>query len=482
MTRSRSPFHRATLSRLPLRVRLVTGFALAMAVLLLAAGAFVYWRVKIDLDTALDRDLSEQLASTTALVGEDGRVAAGADAGSIAAFQEHQTLSATGDVLSSGPGVGATSLLSASQFNRALRGPIHVQIGALLPASRRPLRLLAAPIQGHGAAAVLIVGVQRDQRDEALRELLAQLGLAGFGALLLAAIIGERLAKAALAPVERYRAQAQTIAAGASGVRLDVPNSRDDEVTRLGHTFNDVLGALERAVERERRFVNDASHELRTPLTLLSARVQLVRRRTRSVEEYERALAELETDITDLIQLSEQLLDVGLGAETRLRDIDDPVDLHDVVRSMGLDALGATVHGESGAVFVLMPAPQIRQIVGNLVSNARAHGSLPIDVRLRRDASVAVLSVSDAGTGMSPEFLPMATERFRRSDDARSRPGTGLGLALVEVLVRRHGGELRICSDGVHHRVSSTFSFECEHPSAGTTVTVALPSPIPVDR
>ena len=465
------------MSTIPLRVRLVTGFVIAMTILLCAAGGFVYWRVKVDLDTALDRDLTEAFAATLPLVEPDGRVHDRPDSDNAPVLREHQTLAATGEVLSSGPGTGTTSFLNTSELRRATRGPVHVQIGALLlPASSRPLRLLAAPIAGHGTAAVLVVGVHADQRNEALRELLAQLALAGFAALVLAAIIGERLAKAALAPVERYRAQAETIATGATGVRLDVPDARDDEVTRLGHTFNDVLAALERALERERRFVNDASHELRTPLTLLSARVQLLRRRPRSVEEYRRALTELETDIGDLIGLSEQLLDLGQIPDAASKPAEEPVDVQHVVQAMGLEDLGVQLHGEAAGFRVTMPASQIRQVVANLIANAQTHGAPPIDLSIRHTGGAVVLTVTDTGTGMPPDFLPVATERFKRGDDANSRAGTGLGLAVVDALVRHHDGELRLCSTGTHHRVSPTLSFPCQHPTVGTTVTVGLPT------
>jgi hypothetical protein len=141
-----------------LRVRLVTGFVVAMLILLSAAGAFVYWRVKVDLDTALDRDLSEEFAATLPLVQSDGHIDLQQDSARLA-DQEHQTLSASGEVLSSGPGAGTTALLNSSELARALHRRIHVQVGALLPASRRPMRLLAGPIEGHGPAAVLVVGV-----------------------------------------------------------------------------------------------------------------------------------------------------------------------------------------------------------------------------------------------------------------------------------------------------------------------------------
>lgn len=92
--------------------------------------------------------------------------------------------------------------------------------------------------------------------------------MAGLGAPLVTAVVGDRLARLALRPVERYRVQAADIIAGKTGVRLDVLPGRDDEVTRLGHQLSDTLDALEGALDTERRFVNDASHELRTPLTL----------------------------------------------------------------------------------------------------------------------------------------------------------------------------------------------------------------------
>ena len=284
------------------------------------------------------------------------------------------------------------------------------------------------------------------------------------------------LASLIIAPVERYRSQAETIAGGATGVRLEVSTSRDDEVTRLGHTFNDVLAALEHALERERRFVNDASHELRTPLTLLSARVQLLRRRRRTVEQYERALAELETDISDLIGLSDQLLDLGSGADAGFTQPGEPVDLREVVQAMDLAELGVELHADDADCRVAMPAPQIRQVVTNLVANARAHGEPPVDVFIDRTDATVVLTVTDAGPGIQPDFLPVAVERFRRGDDARSRPGTGLGLAIVEALVREYDGDLRLCSGGTHYSVSSTLSFPCRHQTSGTTVTMALPA------
>jgi signal transduction histidine kinase len=337
---------------------------------------------------------------------------------------------------------------------------------------------------------VLVVAVRRDHRDEALLELLAQLAAAGLAAMVVTALVGERLARFALLPVERYRAQADDISAGASGIRLEVPSERDDEVTRLGHTLNRMLDQLEEALERERHFVNDASHELRTPLTLLSTRVQLARRRTRSVAEHEGVLAEIQTDIVRLAALADHLL--VLGHHTGLEPGAAGADLAAVAereteRRNALDrALGRAGAGHAvrtveahGPVPVRLPDEAVGQVIGNLLDNAAKHGAPPVRVVVDRIGTaggddVARLVVSDHGPGMDAELLATATRRFTRSADSRSREGFGLGLSLVEGIVTRAGGELRLCSRGRHHRQGTAYDVPCTHPDT-MSVTVLLP-------
>jgi len=284
-------------------------------------------------------------------------------------------------------------------------------------------------------AAYLLVGVRRDHRDEALRELLLQLGIAGFGALAVASLVGYVLAKLALDPVERYRRRAAEIAAGASDLRLDVPAARDDEVTRLGHTLNEMLAALEQALDHERRFVDDASHELRTPLTLLKSRIQLTRRRARSVEEHERVLDELEVDVTRLADLAEQLLDLS-----HTHSGDQTSDVGEVVAAV-LERWRVARPDRAADIAVRTPQQPalaridpdgLARVVTNLLDNAFTHGQPPVRLCVRREGDHTVLEVSDAGTGMARELLSQATRRFHRAAEARSGPGAGLGLSIVE--------------------------------------------------
>ncbi len=348
--------------------------------------------------------------------------------------------------------------------------PGTTDLGSLLPVSDKPyrVRLTALDQATDQRAAYLLVGVRRDHRDEALRELLVQLTIAGLAALAIASAVGYVLARLALDPVERYRRRADEItAAGAPDLRLDVPPNRDDEVTRLGHTLNRMLVALQGSLDRERQFVNDASHELRTPLTLLKSRIQLTRRRPRSVEEHERALEELEVDVTRLADLADQLLELSHEGDTV--DVTDRTDVAAVVHAV-VDRWRAAAQGESGEISVRAtdgPAPAqigphaLDRIVTNLLQNALTHGRPPVEIAVRRDGVHTVLEVIDSGPGMPPEFIEVATRRFHRAPEARSRPGAGLGLSIVEQLVTGAGGELRL---GPAER-------------GGLTATVVLPAP-----
>ena len=479
---------RARLSRLPLHVRLVAGFSAATLVVLLAAGALVYWRVEYALDRSLDTDLEQAAATLKPLVSADGEVRNRETA--AATGVAWQVVDTDGVLLDRGGPAATAPMLARSRLNAGGSGSRIFNVGDfdILPASREPYRVLVTGTPTTPSYR-LLVGMRRDHRDEALRELLLQLVVAGLGTLLITAFVGDRLARAALRPVERYRQQAAEIAAGATELRLDVPPLRDDEVTRLGHTFNDMLAALQRALDRERHFVNEASHELRTPITLLAGRIQLARRRRRTPEELEHILGELEIDVDRLARLADQLLQLGSTAGPREPAHSDLAAV--AARVVNQRRVADPGHAGDLALDLLVPAlpvalsdVEVERILGNLLDNAARHGAPPVQVTVDRPApGWARVRVTDAGDGMPPELLATATQRFTRATEARTRPGAGLGLALVTALVSRHGGELRLCHAGRHLSPGAPAAVgtpACEH-GPEMTVTVLLPADLPQD-
>lgn len=467
---------RSRLSRLPLRIRLVAGFSAATFVVLLAAGTFVYWRVNYALDRGLDTELTQATHILDPLIASDGMVSnrSAAEATAVA----WQVLNADGVVLDHGGPAGATGMVHARQLAQVGATPRIYNVGDLLPISPAPFRLRVTRTSS-SPQHYLLVGVRRDHRDEALRELLAQLTLAGLGVLVITAFVGERLARAALRPVERYRRSAAAIAAGAADLRLEVPPLRDDEITRLGHTFNDMLTALEGALDRERQFVDEASHELRTPITLLTSRIQFALRRPRTQAEHERVLTELAVDLDRLARLAEQLLQLGVIGRTSAGSGDLATVTSRVINQRRLvhpsQAGDTTVNLLSPTLPVTLADFEIERVLGNLLDNAAAHGAAPFEVTVDQPApGWARLVVTDSGPGMPPDLLTGVTQRFARADEARTRPGSGLGLALVEALVGKAGGELRLCCRGHHASHSRPVPVSCAH-GPEMTVTVLLP-------
>jgi len=382
-----------------------------------------------------------------------------------------------GRVLSATTGAAGRTLLTSSQASMAAVRPLTITPGHLLTGGRRRVRVYAFPLAG---GSVGVIAVPTATRDEALRELLAQLSIANGLALALAGLIGYRLARAALLPVEGYRRDAEAIANGDRGVRLVVPDGVDDEITRLGHTLNRMLDAEEASIRAQRQFVADASHELRSPLTHLRTRLELAQRQPRSLAEHVETLAEASVDTERLAVLAEQLLNLEQASSGPLPDADS-CDVAAVVngwcQATRLDPdRHWSVHVPPGPAALIGPT-QLTQIVTNLVENAVRHGAGDIVIAAHLAESCWTLQVTDQGESLDPTFVPHAVDRFRRADTSRTTPGNGLGMALVHALVHQAQGELRMCRAGHHTFPPARFSaVACRHPATGTTVSVLLPA------
>ena len=266
-----------------------------------------------------------------------------------------------------------------------------------------------------------------------------------------AAVAGWMLAGRAVEPLEELSAQAERIAE-TEDLTATVSATGADEIGRLAASFATMIGSLRSSREQQQRLVADAGHEFRTPLTALRTNLETLQRRraeltdTQMTELIDAALAEsieLSNLAAELVDLSsdtaasgEELIDFDLAelAETVVRRFasrtSDPI----------------TVEGSGRLVRVRVS--QMERVISNLLANAIAWNEPghPITVRLDGPA----LTVRDHGPGIPEADLPLVFDRFHRSDAARTRPGSGLGLSIVRHVVEGLDGEVfaRNAEDG----------------------------------
>jgi two-component system OmpR family sensor kinase len=257
------------------------------------------------------------------------------------------------------------------------------------------------------------------------------------------------VAGAALRPVERMRARAAAIGDAELGERLPEPGT-GDELDRLAGTLNELLERRQQALEHERRVVSDASHELRTPISVLRTRLDVALRGPGDATSLREGLEGAQDDVGRLARLADDLLVLARADEGRLPLRAEPLDVQHLLEATvarhAADAaaagrrLGAETEVEGGAV-VLGDADRLAQVLDNLVVNALRHGAGAIAVVARPapSGSAVKIVVRAAGPGFPPDFLPKAFDRF--SQVVRGE-GSGLGLALVEAIVRAHGGSV----------------------------------------
>jgi two-component system OmpR family sensor kinase len=468
-------------SRLPIRVRLTAAFALAMLLVLAAAGLFVYLRLKDDLDESLDAGLAARAAAVAGSGEADAAEPEEAEEGFA------QVLSRSGEVLDEVGGARGPVLTGAERARAGAGG--RVQVEREVPGIEGTVRILAGPAtaeQGaagdatggapgepagagapaggaHGSVArpateldVFAVGQSLDDRDETLAGVVASFAVGGPIAVLLASLLGYLLATAGLRPVEAMRRHAREVSLAHDGEQLPLPAAHD-EVRRLGETLNEMLDRLRRSFDRERRFVADASHELRTPVAVIRAELDAALRAGGHDEQVREALVAALEECDHLAQLAEDLLVVARAAEGELpmrRERIEVRPLLEGVRARFGDRArehGREVRVEGGdGVRVEADELRLRQALGNLVDNALRHGAGDVVLRARRSEAHGglELEVADGGPGFDRALADRAFERFARGDAARTRGGTGLGLAIVRAIAEAHGGRAEIVSDG----------------------------------
>ncbi|MEU8611321.1 HAMP domain-containing sensor histidine kinase [Actinoplanes sp. NPDC048791] len=283
------------------------------------------------------------------------------------------------------------------------------------------------------------------------------MGIAGVSALVLAVAVAITL----LVGVRMSRPlRALTRAAEQGAARLPIRGR--DEIGRLTAAFNDLTERREAGERQRQAMVNDIAHELGTPLTNIRAWLQATRD---GVADPDPELLDLLADEADVLQhIIDDLRDLAAADAGQLRLHPELVYVNELLDQV------AAVHGSRSGDVTIVTEPvgdpevmldplRMRQVVGNLLSNAVRHSppGATVTVRSRLDGDDLVIEVVDAGDGISEDDLPHVFTRFWRADRSRNRHtgGSGLGLAIVRDLVGAQGGTVTATSRAGH---GSTFT------------------------
>ncbi len=275
----------------------------------------------------------------------------------------------------------------------------------------------------------------------------------------------------ALKPISDVVNKVEDISITSLNLRVSEGNGHD-EIGRLAKTFNKMLERLETSFAMQKNFIANASHELRTPLTSINGQLEVLMMKDRSASDYKSALCSVLDDIRSLIDLSNRLL---LIART---SAEDPLNFNKKIR---IDEILWQVQEEilrfnneyhinisidnsltdSDQMIVAGDESLLKVAVSNLIDNACKYSSdHTVDVKFRYiDNSIEIL-FEDRGIGISEEDRQKIFEPFYRGANTISVPGTGIGLTIVDQIIKNHNGVVKV-SSGL---------------GKGTTVAVFLPT------
>jgi len=273
--------------------------------------------------------------------------------------------------------------------------------------------------------------------------------LAAFlGAIALVVALGARpVVRRLTGRLERLQRGVESLGAGDLSARVKVEGR--DEVARLAQSFNQAAGRIESLVNAHKMLLANASHELRTPLARIRLGLELL-------AAHPERKGELEKDIAELDQLVDEILLLSRLDATEQLEVREDIDLAALAAEecaryddCGLEAKPVTVCGDPTL---------LRRMIRNLIDNAQLHGKPPIEVMVARQDDRAVLNVLDHGPVIVEEARERLFSTFYRIPGRCGPKGTGLGLALVRQIARRHGGDVAY------------------NPERGNSFTVTLPA------
>ena len=276
--------------------------------------------------------------------------------------------------------------------------------------------------------------------------------------LLLVSVLVQRITR----PLQELSARSAELTADAlNHAGLPVPRG-PAELTQLTRTYNALTQRLAQSWSQQRQFVSAVSHELQTPLTLVSGSLRRVLRKAPDLEpSLAQRLRDAEEETRSMQQLLNDLLDLSRSDSGRLQVKQEPVALRPLLNTvvrMQAQTLDRTIQlqlpttnnaASEPSERALCDEARLRQVLLNLIQNAHKYSppELPIQVRLLKHQHTLILEVEDRGIGIPHADQTKVFDRFHRGSNTTGQNGTGIGLSVVQLLVKAMGGMISVTSE-----------------------------------
>lgn len=296
--------------------------------------------------------------------------------------------------------------------------------------------------------------------------------------------------KSIVMPIRSINSIARKFATGDFSERLE--KKRNDELGELCDSINYMAQELSNTEQMKNEFISSVSHELRTPLTAIKGWTETVTSMYDDKETFKKGMRVITSETERLSQMVEELLDFSRIQDNRLTLIMDTIDILAELGETVLiyqeraKALGITLNYYEPKMlpFVYGDKNRLRQVFINIVDNAIKYSNKgdTVSVEAYEEDNEICISISDTGMGISKEDLPKVKTKFFKAN--HTRRGSGIGLAVADEIIQRHGGSLEINSEqGVGTTVMITLPCieQKEKPDNQATVDVELISSEPIE-
>lgn len=301
-------------------------------------------------------------------------------------------------------------------------------------------------------------------------ELLLMFLLSSLVSLLLAAAVVYIQAKKISSPIASINKAAQNIAKGNFSERVDITTK--DEIGQLASTFNFMASSIEKSETNRRHFISDVSHELRTPMTSITGFVRGMLDGTISDEDRNDYLKIVLDESTRLTKLVNDMLEMSKIQSGKFNINIAPFDINDLICSalISLESkmsdrnIDAEVDFRPDVLIALGDKDQIKRVLINLIDNAIKFSieNTVIHIKTYISGGKAHIAVANIGNEIPPNELNNLFDRFYKTDKSREvdRTGAGLGLSLVQNIIRVHNQTIKVSNEKNTDSDTYTTTFE----------------------